>query len=726
MAVERPTFSESWYRVADLRPRLRSTVQAHRQHFRGQLWQVLQDPAGSEFFRLSAPAYHFVGMLDGHRTVGEVWRACTEQLGDSAPTQGEAIQLLGQLYVSNLLSCELPPDAEGLFRRYRRRRVREVQSYLMSLLFLRIPLIDPDRFLDRWIALVGWLYSWFGLALWLALMATGVYFVIGRVGDLTEPFQRLLDPANLPWLYVAIVITKVFHEFSHAFACKKFGRQAGGRGEVHVMGVMFLVFVPLPYMDASSAWAFRSKWQRAMVGAAGMFAELAVAAVAAVVWAHASPGAVQAICYNMMFVASISSLLFNGNPLLRFDGYYILSDLLEIPNLAQRSREQLQYLVKRYVYGVRRLRSPAHSRGERAWFVVYGPASAVYRVFIFAVILLHLSNRLPDPLAFVAMAFGAAAAFAWICVPAWKFLRYLTTSPELDRVRSRAVTISAAVALAVVVGVGLVPVPDRSRVEGIFEPEWMAVVYARADGFVTGYCPTGRQVAPDGPVLLQCTNVELQSRHDRLEARRRELEARRRLASTAEPAAVQVLDRHLAAVDEQIRWAAEELAALNLRAPRACTWLARDVDRLLHSHVRRGDAIGIVADLERLTIRVVAGQDDTAAFLAEIGQQVELRLAGRPEAHMTGRVIDVFRTGSRQLPSAALGYAAGGRLEIDPRDPKGTRTTEPFRTILVAPDAGGELRPGQRVVARFALPPKPLAAQAWRGLLRLLQRRFHV
>jgi putative peptide zinc metalloprotease protein len=154
--------------------------------------------------------------------------------------------------------------------------------------------------------------------------------------------------------------------------------------------------------------------------------------------------------------------------------------------------------------------------------------------------------------------------------------------------------------------------------------------------------------------------------------------------------------------------------------------IAPDIDRLLHSHVRRGDAIGIVADLSRLTIRAVAAQDDTAAFLVRRGQRVELCLPGRPDTHMTGRVIDVFRTGSRQLPSAALGYAAGGRLAIDPRDPKGTRTTEPFRTILLAPETARRLRPGQRVVARFALPPKPLAAQAWRGLLRLLQRRFHV
>ena len=125
MPVDRPTFSESWYRVAELSPRLRSTIQVHRQHYRGQTWYVLQDPTSNQFSRLNEAGYYFLGLLEGRRSVGEVWHACNEMLGDAAPTQGEAIQLLGQLYTANLLQAELPPDAEGLFERYRKRRTRD-------------------------------------------------------------------------------------------------------------------------------------------------------------------------------------------------------------------------------------------------------------------------------------------------------------------------------------------------------------------------------------------------------------------------------------------------------------------------------------------------------------------------------------------------------------------------------------------------------------------------
>ncbi|KKL71004.1 hypothetical protein LCGC14_2099260, partial [marine sediment metagenome] len=296
MAIERPTFSESWYRVAALSPRLRSTVQVIRQHFRGQMWHVVHDPSNNQFFRLNEAAYAFVAMLDGRRKVSEVWRICNEQLGDAAPTQGEAIQLLGQLYTSNLIHGDLPPDAEGLLNRYRKRVHREVTSYLKNFLFIRIPLIDPDRFLDAVLPMVRWMWSGVGLAMLAALATVGLYFIIGDFGKLVNQgkdiFSRKELMANLMGMYGSFILVKVIHEFGHAFACKKFGRQGGTGGEVHVMGVMFLVFTPLPYMDASSAWAFRNKWHRVIVGMGGMLVELAIASTAAIVWHFVPSGPV--------------------------------------------------------------------------------------------------------------------------------------------------------------------------------------------------------------------------------------------------------------------------------------------------------------------------------------------------------------------------------------------------------------------------------------------------
>lgn len=734
MPVDRPTFSESWFRVADLRPRLRSTVQVHRQHFRGRMWYVLEDPSSNQFFRLNPAAYRFVGLLDGRRPVAEVWRLCNEELGDAAPTQGEAIQLLGQLYTSNLLGADLPPDAEGLFRRYRKRVRREVQSQLTNFLFIRIPLLDPDHFLDRWVGVFGRIFSWVGMILWLVLVGIGLYSLAGRFGELVGQSENMLAPDKLPLLYASFVLLKIFHEFSHAFACKKFGRKEGTRGEVHIMGVMFLVFMPLPYVDASSAWAFRRKWHRVLVGAAGILTELAIAGIAAAVWANTEPGVVHAIAFNIIFVASVSTVLFNGNFLLRFDGYYILSDLLEIPNLYQRARQYLYYLVRRYVWRVRQaqVRNPAHTPGERVWFVAYGIASTAFRVFITVRIVLFLGKRLPRELFFVAVALGIGAFIGWVIVPLAKFIRYLATGGELARVRGRAVFSTILVALAVVGGIGLTPFPDRSRVEGVVEPVRLAEVHMEVDGFLEDHLPSGEQVTPDGPVLVRAVNPELDHRRAQLLAERKRLEKRKSLAQALdERAAAEAIQEQIEALGEQIDRVEEQLAALEVRAPLAGKWVAPDLDRARGAYLRRGSKVGLVADLDEVIVRATAGQDVAAMLVGEAKPQVQIRVKGRPDIYLTGSIERILPAGQEELPSAALGYAAGGPVQTEVDDRRGTRAAERFFEIQVAPHLGElpegmSLLAGQRVVVRFEMAARPLARQWWRTLRQLFQRRFHI
>ena len=732
MAVERPTFSETWYRVAELHPRLRTTVQVYRQHFRGQMWHVLQDPTSNQFFRLNDAAYCFVAMLDGRRTVSQVWDVCNDKLGDQAPTQGEAIQLLGQLYTSNLLQGELPPDAAGLLNRFRKRRVREVQGTMMNLMFIHIPLFDPDHILNRWVPVVGKIFTWVGLALWMVLVGAGLSFVISRVGELTDRASQILDPANLPLLYVGIILAKVTHEFGHAFACKRFGRLAGG-GEVHVMGIMFLVFTPLPYVDASSAWAFRSKWHRIIVGTAGMIVEIAIASIAAIVWANTSPGTVHSICYNIMFVAGVSTILFNANPLLRYDGYYILSDLVEIPNLAPRSRQYIYYLVKKYVWGVRKPTNPAHTTGEKGWFVFYGIASTLYRIIICVSILLMVANKL-----FILGAMLACLAFvAWVLTPIGKFIRYLATSGELARVRARAVGSVVVFMAALVVLVGTVKAPDRARVTGIIHvaSDKLAVIQVEVDGFLESVLPSGTMVDPDDPQcppLMTMVNPTLTAELERNLAERRGLVIRQRLALTQEPAIAQSLQADLHALDVNIRRLHDQLALLTRHAPMAGLWVAPKLEQMRGAYLDRTDRnpVGIIIDPDELIIRATVTQTDARLIdeIQHIEGAVSIRLWGRPGDEMTGTVIKIAEAGQRELPSPALGFPAGGRMRTAPDDPGGTKSAEQFFEVIVRPENAADvpLLVGQRVMLRFDMSPKPLAVQWWRGILQLVQRRFHI
>ena len=751
MAVDRPTFHESWYRVSLLKPRLRGVVQITRQEFRGRVWHVLRDPGNNQYYRLDEAAYRFVASLDGRRTVGEVWNQVQEQLGDSAPTQGEAIQLLGQLYTSNLLTAELPPDAEGMFDRYKRRVNRQVGGYLMNIMFARIPLIDPERMLERWKGVVCWIFGPVGLALWAVLLFAGLWHLAGNTSRLLDKFQGVLDPTNLFYLYGSFVLAKVIHELGHAFAVKRFGRSEMAPDEVHTIGVMLLVLMPVPYVDATSAWGFRNKWRRAFVGAAGMYVELALAAVAAIVWARTSENTViNALAYNTIFIAGVSTILFNANPLIRFDGYYILSDLTETPNLYQRANDYLKYLIKKFAYGVRNPRNPAHSRSEQYWLTTYGISSLIYRVFLFAGILWFVA----DKLFFVGMIMAAMSLIAWLFVPLGKWIRYLVTNAEVERTRGRAYAWSLGTVATVFALLGLVPLPDHTRAPGMTEPVRYEPVYTQTNGFITHIANSGSDAAD--AVLLRGTNAELEVGIQRLDADIQRLDAERRRAYVENIAQSQMVKQELAVVREDRQRKAEELDRLtvlgnpNPNQPRAVgslsiddeayeeaeplkiTWVSPDADRTVGAYVPRGEPLGVIASLDDMIIRAAADQY-SGPLLAEgwIGREVEFKTTSRPDVTYTGRVLRVARAGTEDLPSPALGFAAGGPVATDMRDPNGTKSVDPYFEVRIAPDLdeNGELPPlfaGQRVEVRFALGWKPLAEQGWLELRRLFQKRFSI
>ncbi len=681
MAVDRPTFHEAWYRVADLRPRLLSGVQVYRQHFRGEMWYVLENPSNNQYSRISDETYRFIGMLDGRRTVSEAWHICNEQLADRAPTQGELIQLLSQLHSTNLLYADLPPDSESLFNRYRKRVRRQVQGQLMNLLFIRIPLLDPEHFLERWVNIFGRIFSWFGLVLWSMLIVTGLYFVVGNIRELISQSSDVLAPDNLILLYLSFVVIKIFHEFSHSFACKKFGQLNQSGGQVHTMGVMFLVFFPLPYMDASSAWAFRNRWHRAVVGMAGVMTELSAASIAAIVWANTSTGTLHIIAYNVIFVASVSTLLFNGNPLLRFDAYYVLSELIEIPNLGQRSKNYLYYLVKRYCWGLKRAQNPAYTYGERAWFIFYGLASIAFRVFICIRILLFLNNRLPEELFILVPLFAFSAIVAWVFVPIGKFIQFLATGAELVRKRARAVGLTLGTIFLIIVCTGLIRVPDHWRVEGVVEPVRLAIVHAESDGFIVSFLPSESKVSPDGTPLIRAVNPELEAEKKSSVAERRSLEVKRRLAEIEEFAAAQILDEQIEALDEKIARLDFELASLNLAPSFSGTWVAPDIEHTKGAYLNRGQKIGFVASLDDVIIRATAGQRVAAMLVEQAIKQVEIRVKGQPKLMLTGEIMQIFPSGQDMLPSEALGYAVGGSMPTIPQDPQGTKAAEMFFEI---------------------------------------------
>ena len=312
--------------VAELSPQLRRHTETFSQLYRGERWYVLRDLASGRHLRFNGQAYELIGRLDGECTVQEIWDQLLETQGDSALTQDEVIQILTQLFAIDALKSGLPADAKALFRRFQQEQRLRRQRAIMNPLSIRVPLLDPDRFLNRFLPWVDPLFSKAGIAAWLMVVGFAALLTLVNFQPLTSAVDLdIISPANLPLMALMYVIIKTLHEFAHAFTVKRWG------GEVHEMGITLLVFVPIPYVDASAAWGFRDKHKRALVGAVGILSELFLAALALFIWLSVEPGLIKDAALNAFLIGTVSTILFNANPLLRFDGYYVLQDLIEIP-----------------------------------------------------------------------------------------------------------------------------------------------------------------------------------------------------------------------------------------------------------------------------------------------------------------------------------------------------------------------------------------------------------
>jgi len=718
MADTPQTFSESWHRIAGQRIALRRGVNARRQNFRGQRWIVLENPFSNQFFRLRPAAYEFIARLRPDRTVEEAWQECLNRFPDQAPGQEQVIQLLSQLYHANLLQYAEAEDTAQLFQRYEKSKQREIRSRWLNIMFMRFPLLDPDEFLNKTIGFIGKLISPLGGMIWLAVVGWALKLAFDNWAKLMDESEGVLAPHNLPLLYAGLILVKTLHEFGHAYFTKKFG------GEVHVMGVLLMIFTPTPYMDATSSWGFRSRAQRMLVGAAGMIVEVFVGAIALMVWAKTSPGLAHNLCYNMVFVATVSTVLFNLIPLLRFDGYYILSDLLDIPNLAQRSMAHLRHLVEHYVFGLRKSESPATSPREAGWLAAFGISSSVYRVFVFASILLFVA----DQLLLIGIIMAAVCAISWVVVPLVKLVKYLASDPKLERKRARAVAITAGFAAALLIFLQFIPLPHHFRAPGVIEAkQWAQVVNGAPGQFARLEAPPGERVAK-GQVLAVFENPELELEFAAGKASRAEMEARLLQATRLETANLKPLRARLETVDKRLARLEADRAALTVRARQDGLWIAPAAEEGIGRWMGRGTALGLIVNPAAFEFVATVLQEDVDRLFAERIRGAEIRLIGQAEETLGAENLRKIPAEKRTLPSPALGWAGGGDVPVSQQDPQGQRAAEPFFEVRaeIVPEEGVALVHGRSGKIRFELEPEPILPRAIRRFRQLLQKRYQI
>ena len=722
---DRPTFSPFWHRVRTLRPRLRPHVQITRQHYRGGRWHVVHDPASNAFYRLSPVSHEFVGLLDGKRTVEAVWDIVLTKHGDHAPTQNEAIQLLSQLYTANLLSADVPPETEQLLRRGKERLGQKIRQQAIGLMYFKVRLFNPDRLLTWLEPIARPLLNPVGLLLWAAWVIIAVVTVVVPQWEaLRTSFRDAIAPANWAWMLVVFVGLKLFHELGHGLICKRFG------GHVPEFGAMMLVLVPAPFVDASSAWAFESRWRRIAVGAGGMIFELAAAALAAHVWSNTAPGLLlHQLAFNAMLTAGVSTVLFNANPLMKFDGYYMLSDLLGIPNLMQRSMAMLKHHFQVHVYRVRNATPPTSDPAEAIALNLFGVAALIYRVFLFVSITLYVMGKLFA----IGVILAVWTAAMWFLLPVGQFLHWLATSPTLADTRGRAIVLSAVMVLAGLGLIGLIPVPDHRRADGVVTSDARNAVFFGVGGLVeTVHKRPGERVEKDEPIVTLSSPL-LTSQLAEARASLKENEARRLYAVAHNPAAAQIAEKDVAVSQHVIEVLEERASRLIVRAPHAGSIVGADPALKSGAMVEAGQPLCEVVDSDMAHLRLTATlTQEEALWVNELKPEdytTEVRRLADAAADIPVRAERVYQFGLRDLPHESLGYAGGGTIEIDAGDRSGRRTKRPVFTADFRPTnlvTTPTLYPGERVRFRFTLESKPLLAQWLDRLEKMMQGRAKV
>lgn len=709
--------SSNWYRIARLRPRLRGHVRIHRHAYRGQVWYVVEDRMAGKYHRFNPASHRVIGLLDGRRTMDQVWAALSGTLDEDTPTQDEVLNLLGQLFAADLIQCDVNPDVAELFERRRKQERKLFASRYLNPMSLRFPLFDPDTFLE-------WLNRWphlyrgrAGAAIWLAAVIPALLLAPMHWPDLTRNFsEQLLAMDNLLVMAILFPLLKACHELGHGLAAKARG------GEVHDMGIMLMVLFPIPYVDASSSSAFVKKADRMMVGAAGMLAEIFIGAIAFYLWLILEPGFPRSLAYNVIVLATVSTVIFNANPLLRFDGYYILADWLEIPNLNARANQYWRHLLEFHAFGLTQSEPPQATAGEKRWFLAFMPAAFFYRMSV----MIGIAWFIAQQYFLVGVALALWSLAAGICIPLAKGMRALVTEPRYAMRGSRIRLVLGGGSVASGLLLFALPLPYYTTVEGVLWLPEQALLRTEADGFVLRVAANpGAEVKP-GATVIESHDPELGAKLDGQLARLAEAQARHEAAWGNNPARAAQLEeqvRHEQAAVDRLR---DRFTRLTLRSAAQGTLLLDRPEDFPGRHLKKGEIVGYVVGEHVPVVRVVVPQEDVDR-VRSASRDVEIKLIHDLSATWIARMLREVPSAGKELPSPALGQSGGGEIVLEPGDRGGVKTVQSlFEFELELPKEAPGRYLGSRVLARFEHVPTPVGIRGWHYVRRLFLSQFHV
>jgi putative peptide zinc metalloprotease protein len=711
-------FSDSWYKVANLRVSLNNSNYIKKQYFRGQKWYVIEDSFNNQFYRFSPEAYKFIIKLDHSKTVEELWEKSLNSDSLNTPTQDEVISLLTSLHHKNLLYFKNRADNEQLFIRANEKQKQKMKSKVFSFLYFKIPLLDPNNWLNSIQPIISTVISKKFLFLWIAVIALGLKHIIENFSMLYDQTQGMLAPDKLFLLYISIILLKTLHELGHAMMVKKFG------GKVNEMGVMILIFTPIPYMDATQSWLFRSKIQRALVGAAGMIIELFIASIAAIIWANTGDGLVNSISFNIMIIGSVSSIFFNGNPLLRFDSYFILSDLLEIPNLYETSKKQWFYLIEKYIFNSENTISPSKTKVEAFWMYSYGFGSFFYRLLVAYIIAIFVA----DQWFLLGVIVVLLSLYMWIIKPFFTFLKYIFTNQNLLKNRLKVLGISFSFFIFLYILLFVIPYPFSLKANGIIMSDSYENIYTNSDGYLVKTLVEDGAYVHKGQTLLEFKNEELDYEIKNIKASINEAKAYLIKARSNAKADMYSIRKHLYLLNDKLNYLNDKKSKLVIKANASGYFIYQNIQNRVGTWFELGQKIGMLIPNNLFYIQAVVPQEESFNMFFNERYEGSLKLYGLNEKTFSISNIKIIPYQKEELPSAALGWLGGGEIAVSQKDDSGIKTRESFFEVRgnLKDIKDLDLQHGRSGVLKIRLDSKTLVERIVISVKQLLQKHYKI
>lgn len=709
-----------------LQVKLRPDLIVQPQFYEGMTHYVVKDPIALKYFRFKVEEYYLLQQFDGKQTLQDVKRAFERKYRPQTISIDDLTRFVAQLHEAGIAQLDSPDQADVFIRRRKKRMWKQVGQFFANILYIKIPIIDPEKLLDRMYPWFRWIFTRTFVLFSFGLMLAALTLVVSQWSTFSSrlpDFQSFFNWRTIVYFWCSLAVVKVIHEFGHGLTAKHFG------GEVHEMGMLFLVLTPALYCDVTDSWLLPNKWKRIWISAAGIFVECFLASIATFVWWNTEQGLLNSLCLATMFICSVNTIMFNANPLLRYDGYYVMSDWLEVPNLRVKSTQFFAYLFQEKVLGLEVPVQNYMPRSRRLLFVTYAIASYLYRWLVTFSILFFLYQFLkPYKLGSISAMLAIGSLVPLFVMPCYQVFKFARTPGRMRKVKKVRAGLFAAAFVAVVTGILLIPTPLRVQGTLVLTEAKPALVYSEIPGRLVDLNVRDGDYVKQGDLIAQLSNPQkFRDKEDLYQQYNAASVKALWYSQASDPDLRAQMRQHQVAANDlepAVETAEEQIASLKLVAPRDGQVMGVPHPEKRGEWVKPGKPFCTVADPHKLEAHLILDQSDVDLIVGRPDRKpvAWVKIYGTSESTWKSYVGEVATRNREEIPTE-LSNQAGGEIATkqDPKSGQVKPITSVYEVTIPIDNPELLLQPGLRGFAKIDCGNAPLGWWLWR----LITKTFH-